>query len=235
MLEIFKNDRIIFLIIYTIIGFLILLFAKLKIKSWKYELLYFRIISILIILGNLLCRLEEGRMYGYINGLPTTFCSVTGFLLPLIVLFGKKNLGVYQALMYMGVIGGVYTIFVVPFVSPGVSVLELNILFSSVYHGLLIILCISMIMFGWFKPELKKCYCYFIVYCFYITLGTFEINVLGAYNAMCINSPLVKNTPLNCWIIFPIGTVLVYLTAFIYEQSIKIINKKKEEKGYNKL
>lgn len=221
MLDIFKNDRIIFLIIYIIFGFLILFLAKLKIKSWKYELLYFRIISILIIICNFLCRLEEGRQYGYINGLPTSFCSVTGFVLPLIILFGKKNLGVYQALMYMGIIGGVYTIFVVPFISQDTSILQLNIFFSSIYHGLLIILCISMIIFRWFKPELKKCYCFLIVYSFYITFGTFEIFVLGAYNAMCIRYPLIQNTPLNCWLILPIGIVLVYLTAFIYEICVK--------------
>ena len=87
-----------------------------------------------------------------------------------------------------------------------------------------------MIMFGWFKPELRKSYYFPLVYSLYITFGAFEIHVLGLLDAMSIKFALIDNSPLTCWFILPVGAILVYLTAFIYELLVKIIKKKKRAK-----
>ncbi len=234
MLEVFGKEHIIFLIIYFILGLTLLIISKIKIKSWKIELIYFRILSILIIISDLFCRIGEGIQYGFINGLPSSICSITGFVLPIIILFGKKNLGVYQALVYMGIVGGFFTLLLAPFISQGSSIFQLNTFMALLYHGLLLILCISMILFKWFKPEVKKCHYFPLVYSLYITLGAFEYFNLEIISAMSIKYPLISNTPLTCWFILLVGTILIYLVGFIYEACVKIVSKNKGNKE-NKL
>lgn len=233
ILKALGKEHIISLIIFLILGLFVLIFSKLKIKTHKTELIYFRILSIFIIISNLLCRIGEGIQYGFINSIPSSICAVTGFVLPLIILFGKKNLGVYQGLIYLGTIGGLFALILAPFISQGPTIFQLNTFMALVYHWLLLILCISMILFNWFKPEIKRSFYFPVVYSSYIAFGAFEYFVLEIGNPMSIRYPLIDNTPFTCWFILLVGTILVYLIAFIYEFTIKLINKKKNKYDNN--
>lgn len=227
MIKIFGMEHLLFLFAYFAISIAILVIAKLKIKSNKVELIYFRTLSIIIIVADLLCRIGEGMQYGFINGLPSSICSVTGFILPIIVLFGKKNLSVYQGLVYIGIFGGVFALILATYISQGTTIFQLNTFMSLIYHGFILMLCVSMILFGWFKPDLKRSYYFPLIFSLYIAFGAFEIFVIGILDAMSMRYPLIDNTPFTCWFILPVGTVLVYLTAFIYEFSLKLLNRKK--------
>ena len=233
--EVFGMEHIVFLVVFLIIGVGSLILAKLKFKTEKSQWIYMRVLAALTIAFNILTRIGVGIDHNrWMDVIPNTFCSLTGFLFPLAVLFGKKDLKVFHGLWYMAFVGGIASIIYADFIGQAATIWHINTIGALLYHGIMFILSVATGMFKVFRPSLKKSHWFPLVTCVYIALGAIELNYLGFNNAMCIRSALIGGTPLYCWFILLVGTALVYLAAFLYEYFPKLISKIKSKKAQSK-
>ena len=62
------------------------------------------------------------------------------------------------------------------------------------------------------------------------TIGAFAETVLKIGGSMLITKPVLNGTPINCWFILTVGTLLVVLTSVVYYLLRKFITQKKFKK-----
>ena len=229
--KIFGVEHIVFLVVFLVIGIASLVLAGLKFKTEKSQWIYMRVLAALTIIFDILTRvgmvIDNGN---WIIAIPNTFCSMTGFLFPIAVLIGKKDLKIFHGVWYMALVGGLASIIYADFVVQAATIWHLNTISALLYHGIMFILTIATGMFKVFRPNLKKCHWFPIMTCIYIAVGAIELYFLNFDNSMCIITPLIGGTPLYCWFILLVGTALVYLAAFLYEYVPKWIILIKEKK-----
>ncbi len=228
--KIFGKEHLIFLAIFLVVQISVLVVAKLKFKSEKSQWIYLRVMAGLILVFNIINRIGVGIDDGWLYMTPNTFCSLTSFVLPIIVLFGKKDLYCYNGLWYLGFFGGLATLIYPDFIGQAETIWHLNTIFSLLHHGTMFFLCIAMGMFKVFRPSIKKSWGFPLVFSLYIVIGCFEIHVLKMDEAMCIIDPLLSNTPLYCWFILVGGTALVYAAAALYTYVPRLFSKQKTGK-----
>ncbi len=229
--QVFGKEHLIFLAVFLTVAIVATVLAKLYLKSEKSQWIYMRIMAALVLLFNILNRVGVGLDGGgFLFALPNTYCSLTSFILPIVVLFGKKNLYCYNCLWYMALVGGLATIIYPDFIVQAETIWHLNTIFSLLHHGTIFFLVITMGMFKVFRPSIKRSWVFPLGFCLYIVVGTFEIHFLKLEEAMCIVQPLLSGTPLNCWFILAVGTALVYIASILYEYTPKLIKKIKEKK-----
>lgn len=217
MPKLYGKEHIIFLVVYFVVAITTLVLAKLFLKSKKSQLIYLRTLAGLTLLFNILCRIGVAIYEDPYEWFPATVCSMTSFVLPLFVLIRKENSYLYHGVFYIAIIGGIATLLYPEFISQGPTIFQLNTFMGLLHHGTLFILAVSMLLFNWFRPSLKKSYVFPLTFACYIAVGAFAIHKLGLEDGMLINSPIVKGTPINCWFILTVGTAAVYLISFLYE------------------
>lgn len=217
MPKVYGKEHIIFLVIYFVVAITAIVLSKLFLKSKKSQMIYLRTLAGLTLLFNLLCRIGVAIYEEPYEWFPATVCSMTSFVLPTLVLLRKENDTLYHGVFYIAIVGGIATLIYPDFISQGPSIFQLNTFMGLLHHGTLFLLALSMILFGWFQPSLKKSFVFPITICIYIAIGAFAIRKLGLEDGMLINSPIVKGTPIDCWFILLFGTVLVYFISFVYE------------------
>ncbi len=229
--QVFGKEHWIFLTLLSIIGIGSLVLAKLYLKTEKSQWIYMRVMAAIILIGDTITRIGVGLDYGWLNAIPNTFCSMTGFLFSIVVLFGKKNLYVYNGLWYLAIFGGLVSVVYPDFISQGTTIWHLNTMAALVYHGVMFFLCIAMGMFKVFRPSIKRSWVFPLTIALYIAFGSFLVHFLKVDDAMCIVNPMLSGTPIDCWLILAVGTALVYLAAFLYEFTPKWVKKIKEKKA----
>lgn len=217
MPKVFGWEHLTFMGIYLLVGVALLIVAKKYLKEEKGQTIFIKSLAGATLICNILTRIGVGMTYGWVTVFPSTVCSLTNFLLPIVVIFGKRNLNVYHALWYIGLVGGLGSTLYPDYISQNASVFFLPTICSLLHHAFIVLLCISMIMFNWFRPSLKKWYYFPMVFCGYITIGAFALHVLKIDNAMSITAPLIEGTPINCWFILGVGTALEVIVVALYE------------------
>ncbi len=230
--EVFGKEHLIFLSIWITICVVSSVLAKLYLKTEKAQWIYIRILACLVLLFNGLTRVGI-----YIHGanwmaavFPDTFCSMSATIFPILILFGKKDLYSYHGLWYLSAVGGLTSTIYPPYIGQGPTIWYLNTISGMIYHSLLTLLCFMLVLFDVFKPSIKKSFAFPIVFSLYIVFGAFLISKMGFSDAMCIRNPLLFGTPLDCWFILVVGTILVYLAAISYEYIPNLIKKSKDKK-----
>lgn len=232
--QVFGKEHLIFLALVIIIGGGSLVLAGLKFKSEKSQWIYMRVLASLVLLFNILTRVGIMINYSSKGWILDSYCSLTSFLLPLIVLFGKKDLKVYQGLWYLGFAGGLGTTIYPGYIGQGATIFHLNTIMGLLHHATIFILCIAMWMLKVFRPKLKTTHYFPMVISLYITVGVLEMQLFNVEDPMAIVNPLISGTPMYAWFILIVGTALVYLFAFLYEYIPKwarIIKEKKTAKN----
>ncbi len=228
MSKVFGWQHLTYLAVVVVVAVVGLVLAKIFIKDSKKQMIFIKILAGLTLVCNLGCRIAVIFHTGGVKyAFPYTICAMTSFVLPLAVLFGKGNSNLYQALWYLGIVGGIGTLVYPDFLSQNESFFYPATFLSMLHHTFVTILCFAMVMFKWFRPNLKKCYYFPMIFAGYITLGTFAQHVLGIDGSMLITKPILKGTPINCWFILVIGTACVALVALVYE----LIKKRSQAKN----
>lgn len=228
MPKVFGWQHLTYLAIFFVLATLSLVLAKIFLKGKRGQTIFIKVLAGLTFASNLVCRIAVAVRGSNIRHFyPYTICSLTSFALPLAVLCGKEDLDVYQALWYLGFVGGLGTLVYPDFIGQNQSFFYLATITGLLHHSFIFMLSIAMLMFGWFRPNIKKCYYFPMVFCGYITAGAFAQHVLEIDGSMLITEPILNGTPIDCWFILCVGSAGIALIALVYELVKKYILKKR--------
>lgn len=140
--------------------------------------------------------------------IPDSFCGMSSLALSLAVLFGKKDNYILHFVWLLALLGGGLTMFYPDFIGQASSVFYLPTISGILHHTIAVYLVILILIFKYMTITYKKWYCMLFGFTCYITIGAFEITVLGLSDAFYIHKPVLSGTPLNVWVLMPIYIAL---------------------------
>lgn len=158
--------------------------------------------------------------------IPDSFCGMSSLVLALATLVGKKDNNVLHFVWFMALLGGSVTMIYPDFIGQSSSVLYLPTSSGLLHHIVAVYLVVLLLTFGYVKPTYKKWYCTLFGFTTYISIGTFEMSVLGLSDAFYIHKPILSGTPMNVWVLIPIHIVIYGGTLAIIEL-VRIKKRKK--------
>lgn len=151
----------------------------------------------------------KGNKADWTKIIPDSFCGMSSLVLSLSVLLGKKDNHVLHFVWFMALLGGSVTMIYPDFIGQSTSVFYLPTISGLMHHIIAVYLVVLLLTFGYIKPTYKKWYCTLFGFTTYLSVGVFEISVLGATDAFYINKPILSGTPLNVWVLVPLY-ILIY-------------------------
>lgn len=157
--------------------------------------------------------------------LPGSFCGATSLFLSIAAMTLKRNYAIFHCLVYVGLLGGLITIFYPDFIGQADSIFYPMTISGLAHHTVMVFLTIVMIFSGYVKPELKKWHYLFLGLAVVMCYGLFLITILGYSDALHIHNPLLEGTPLN-WI--GLGVIFLPLHFFLLIMWRFVLNKKPE-------
>ena len=84
---------------------------------------------------------------------------------------------------------------------------------------------VALLLFKQINITYKKWYCVFFGFTTYLTLGAFQMSVLGLKDSFHIVEPMIYGTPLTAWVLAPfyfIGYAIIVFT-------IELVRRKKQK------
>jgi hypothetical protein len=85
----------------------------------------------------------------------------------------------------------------------------------------------ALLLFGQVHITYKKWYCTFFGFTFYLSVGAFQMSVLGFPDAYHIAEPILSDTPLTAWVMAPLYAVGYGLVLLVIELVRKHLQKTK--------
>lgn len=218
-----------------------IIFMQKHIKEEKGRVLALKITAGVLLVAILTNRISLIFKYStpeWYRIIPDSFCGMTSLVLALAVLFGKKDNNVLHYVWFLALLGGTVTMIYPDFIGQSTSVLYLPTISGLLHHILAVYLVSLLLTFKYVTPTYKKWYCTVFGFTTYITIGAFEINVLGATDAFYIHKPILSGTPLNVWVLIPLYIIIYGATIAIIEyirirKKNKISNNSKEDLDKN--
>ena len=216
-LRVFGSVHIIYLAITLSVSFAALFLAKKYAKTEKSQKIFLKSLAILLFIWILINRLSQVYRYSDVRWeliIPDSFCGMTSLVLSLAVLFGKKDNPVYHFVWHLGLVGAVITILNPTFLDQGPTVFYLPTISGLLHHSIALVTVIALFLFGQISVTYKKWYCTLFGFTSYLTMGAFQMSVLGLSDSFHIVEPILSGTPLTAWVMAPIyaaGYALVLL------------------------
>lgn len=149
--------------------------------------------------------------------IPDSFCGMTSLVLSLAVIFGKRDNHVYHFVWALGLAGSLITIFYPTFLDQGPSVFYLPTISGLLHHSITLVMIVALFLFDQIYVTYKKWYCTLFGFTAYLTVGAFQIAVLGLPDAFHIIEPMLDGTSLTAWGIAPIYFTVYALVLLIIE------------------
>ena len=148
--------------------------------------------------------------------IPDSFCGMTSLVLSLSVLFGKRDNPVYHFVWFLGAVGALITICNPTFLDQGPTVFYLPTISGLLHHSVALVVVVALFLFDQIHVTYKKWYCTLFGFTAYLTVGAFQMSVLGLTDAFHIVEPILSDTNLTAWVMAPIYAVgyAVVLLAF---------------------
>ncbi len=221
-------------IIYLIISILLMVLGITIItKLVKKENTYTRIIKIsgiilliLILINRISVTyydvvISKREGYSWLNLIPNTFCGLSSLILSLAIIFGKKDNVFLHFISYLGVIGGVITMFYPDFLESQ-TFFDLRSLSGLLHHTVMVWIVIICMLTKYIVPTMKKWAIFPISLSMIMTFGLFEKDCLKFSKAMQIGEPLLKSAPIfTSWYVIGILVLtLHFLYLLIYELKV---------------
>ena len=142
---------------------------------------------------------------------------MTSLLLALAVLFGKKDNCVYHFTWCLGLVGALITVFNPTFLDQGPTVFYLPTISGLLHHSVALVVVGALLIFNQIQITYKKWYCTFFGFTAYMTVGAFQMAVLGFEDSFHIAQPILSGTPLTAWVMAPLYAVGYGLVLFVIE------------------
>lgn len=217
-MELFCLEHILFMVVIALIMglsiFLILKFVP-KEKMFIPIKILATIGLILIIINRIV--VAKSRTSTFIDFLPDTYCSMMGFIMPLVVLFFKPNTKIFQYALFAGMIGGLLTYIYPDFIVYFDTMFNIHPFTAYLYHVFMLFIFLIAIISKYFVPTFKNWISLPIGLAFMVVVGVFGNSVLNQSNNMYLNAPLIDGTFFTWYIVGILFLVLYTLIIQIYE------------------
>ncbi len=234
--EIFGWEHLTFLAIFVVFMILCLVLFKIYAKSRQVQDIIVRSVGLLLfifILWNRIAICISNHDASHI--IPDTFCGMSGLVLALAVIFGKRDNNVLHFVFYFAILGGFITMIYPDFIGQSSSIFYSNTISGLLHHSFSFFLCLLLCVAGWFHPNIKKWSNVAIGFMAYITVGAFLMSVFGYDDAFYIMHPILSGTPLTVWVLIPVFAVLYFGFMGIYEIVRRKIHKPGNDETYSKI
>lgn len=206
-LSVFGSVHIIYLAITLPVSAIGLYLAKKYAKTEKTQRIILKSIAALLLIWITLNRLSQVFRYSEVRWeliIPDSFCGMTSLLLSLSVLFGKKNNAVYHFVWVLGLVGPAITLVYPSFLDQGPTVFYLPTISGLLHHSIALVLILALFLFNQITVTYKKWHYSLFGFTSYLTIGAFQMSVLGLDDAFHIVEPMLDGTPLTVWVVAPI-------------------------------
>ena len=227
-MKIFGLGHLLYLAIFIVLTTAGLICAKKFAKTEKSQNIIMKCIAIVLLLAVLANRLSftlylSTKQWYFM--FPDQYCSMSGLVLSLTVLFGKKDNNIYHFVWFLALLGGILTMIYPDFIRQNPSFFYPPIITGLLHHSLEIVLVIMLLIFKQITITYKKWYCSLFGFTSYLTFGAFLINVLHFEDAFHIKTPFLYGTPYTIWVIAPMYVVLYSIVIL----TIELVRKRKNK------
>ena len=228
--SVFGSVHLIYLAITLPISFAILFFAKKYAKSERSQQIVLKSLGALLFIWIVINRLSQVFRYENVRWeqiIPDSFCGMTSLSLSLAVLFGKKDNAVYHFTWFLGLIGASLTVLNPTFLGQGPTIFYLPTISGLLHHSITLVVVAALFLFDQINVTYKKWYYTFFGFTVYLTIGAFQMAVLGLDDAFHIVEPILDGTPLTAWVMAPLYAAGYGLVLLVIELVRKHLKKKK--------
>lgn len=219
-LSVFGNVHIIYLAITLSVSTIGLYLAKKYAKTERSQKIVLKTIAVMLLIWIAINRLSQVFRYSEVRWeliIPDSFCGMTSLLLSLSVLFGKKNNAVYHFAWALGLVGTTITLLYPSFLDQSSTVFYLPTISGLLHHSIALVLIIALFLFNQISVTYKKWYYSLFGFTSYLTIGAFQMSVLGLDDAFHIVEPMLDGTPLTVWVVAPIYAIGYAAVLWIFE------------------
>jgi hypothetical protein len=226
-LRVFGIVHFIYLLITVPLSVIGLILAKKYAKTEKAQSIVLKSLGALLLIWILINRFSQVYRYDDVRWeqiIPDSFCGMTSLVLALSVLFGKKDNCAYHFTWFLGLIGSLITVFNPTFLDQGPSVFYLPTISGLLHHSFALVVVGALLIFKQIQITYKKWYCTFFGFTAYLTVGAFQMSVLGFEDSFHIAQPILSGTPLTAWVMAPLYAVGYGIVLFV----IELIRRKKQ-------
>lgn len=205
-----------------------LLLAKKYAKTEKAQSIVLKSLGCLLLIWITINRLSQVYRYSDVRWeqiIPDSFCGMTSLVLALAVLFGKKDNCAYHFTWFLGLVGALITVLNPSFLDQGPSVFYLPTISGLLHHSIALVVVGALLIFNQIQITHKKWYCTVFGFTAYLTIGAFQMSVLGFEDAFHIVEPILDGTPLTAWVMAPLYAVGYGFVLLMFE----LIRRKKQK------
>ena len=227
----FGAPHLLIIALWVLVTFLLILFTWLFAKTEKSKVIVIKVTAGVVLLATSLSRfIYHNWKPSLIDFLPNTFCSTMGFILPLFILFCKKDSKNLYFAVFSAFMGGVITVLS----GDGIGQLRVeNTLISYFYHGLMASLSMLCVAVNYSKPTLNKMTRLSSGLCVMVVYGIFTNQKFGYSNNMFLNSPLIDGTIFEWWFVGILFILIAITIAIIFEAITMKWHEQSLYKGYS--
>ena len=228
-LRVFGAVHFIYLAITLPLSVIGLLLAKRFAKTEKSKSIILKALGGLLLIWIVINRLSQVYRYADVRWeqiIPDSFCGMTSLVLALSVLFGKKDNCVYHFTWFLALVGALITVFNPTFLNQGSSVFYLPTISGLLHHSLALVVVGALLIFNQIRITYKKWYCTVFGFTAYLTVGAFQMAVLGFEDSFHIAQPILPGTPLTAWVMAPLYAVGYGIILLV----IELIRRRKRNK-----
>lgn len=233
-LRVFGTVHFLYLGITVPLSVIGLLWARKCAKTEKAQRVILKVLGGLLLIWIIINRLSQVYRYSDVRWeqiIPDSFCGMTSLVLALSVLFGKKDNCVYHFTWFLGLVGALITVFNPTFLDQGPSVFYLPTISGLLHHSLALVVVGTLLIFNQIQITYKKWYCTVFGFTAYLTVGAFQMSVLGFSDAFHIAEPILPGTPLTAWVMAPLYGAGYGIVLLVIERIRK--RTKKANRGKN--
>lgn len=209
-LNVFGSVHLIYLAITLPLSCAGLFLAKKYARSERAQSIVLKSLAALLLLWILINRLSQVFRYDTVRWeqiIPESFCGMTSLVLSLSMLFGKKDNPVYHFVWMLGAVGALITIVNPSFLDQGPTVFYLPTISGLLHHSISLVAVAALFLFDQIHITYKKWYCTLFGFTAYLTVGAFQMSVLGLSDAFHIVEPILQDTCLTAWVMAPMYAV----------------------------
>ena len=219
-LRVFGAVHWIYLILTGSVSVIGLVLAKKYAKTEKAQSIVLKSLGVLLLIWITINRLSQVFRYAEVRWeliIPDSFCGMTSLVLALAVLFGRKDNCVYHFTWFLGLVGGLITVCNPTFLDQGPSVFYLPTISGLLHHSVALVVIAALLLFGQIHITYKKWYCTLFGFTAYLTVGAFQMSVLGLTDSFHIVEPILSGTPLTAWVMAPLYAAGYGLVLLVIE------------------
>lgn len=218
--QVFGKEHLIYIAVSILVAFSVCGFTKRFAKTEKAGRSVVKVaagVLFLIIFANRLALVFEYGDPDWKKLITDSFCSTSSYVLPLAILFGRKNNNVLHFIWLVALAGGTITTFYPNFIDQNPSFLYPPTILGMMHHTWSAIVVALMLMNGYLTLTYKKWYCTLFGFTAYLAYGAFLMCVLKFDNPFYMTAPAIDGTVFTAWVIAPIYIAVYALILFAVE------------------